>query len=58
MVVVQSSGCAPIVKAFLDGADEAEPWEEASTSAGGLRVPMAIGSRLILAALAELNRDA
>jgi threonine synthase len=53
MVVVQSSGCAPIVKAFLEGSDEAEPWEEASTFAGGLRVPMAIGSRLILAALDE-----
>ncbi|MGB3715409.1 MAG: threonine synthase [Candidatus Promineifilaceae bacterium] len=53
MVVVQSSGCAPIVKAFNEGVDEAVPWEEASTLAGGLRVPMAIGSRLILTALVE-----
>jgi threonine synthase len=53
MVTVQSSGCAPIVKAFNQGAEEAVPWEEAATIAGGLRVPMAIGSRLILAALTE-----
>jgi threonine synthase len=51
MVVVQSSGCAPIVKAFHDGAEEAELWENASTIAGGLRVPMAIGSRIMLDSL-------
>jgi len=51
MVVVQSSGCAPIVKAFHEGVEEAELWENASTIAGGIRVPMAIGSRLMLDAL-------
>ncbi len=53
MVVVQADGCAPIVKAHLAGADEAEPWEGAHTLAGGLRVPVAIGSRLMLTALNE-----
>ncbi len=53
MVTVQSDGCAPIVKAFLEGADEAEPWADAATFAGGLRVPVAIGSRLMLSALRE-----
>jgi threonine synthase len=53
MVTVQSEGCAPIVKAFHDGADEAEAWENAATLAGGLRVPVAIGSRLMLSALRE-----
>ena len=53
MVVVQSEGCAPIVKAHLAGADEAEPWENAHTIAGGLRVPVAIGSRLMLTALRD-----
>lgn len=53
MVAAQSEGCAPIVKAFHDGADVAEPWQGASTLAGGLRVPVAIGSRLMLEALRE-----
>lgn len=53
MVTVQSDGCAPIVKAFRERADEAEVWENAATLAGGLRVPVAIGSRLMLAALRE-----
>lgn len=53
MVTVQSDGCAPIVKAFQEGADEAEAWDNAVTLAGGLRVPVAIGSRLMLSALCE-----
>jgi threonine synthase len=53
MVVAQSEGCAPIVKAFQDGAEVAEPWHDAATLAGGLRVPVAIGSRLMLTALRE-----
>jgi threonine synthase len=58
MVAVQSEGCAPIVKAFHDDADEAEPWQNAVTVAGGLRVPEAIGSRLMLSALRESNGTA
>lgn len=58
MVVVQSDGCAPIVKAFDEKKDEAEPWENASTLAGGLRVPVAIGSRMILKTLYESNGTA
>ena len=53
MVTVQSDGCAPIVKAFHEGADAAEPWENANTLAGGLRVPIAIGSRLMLTVLRD-----
>jgi threonine synthase len=53
MVVVQAEGCAPIVKAFHDGVEVAEPWENAATLAGGLRVPVAIGSRLMLTALRD-----
>lgn len=51
MVSVQAAGCAPIVRAFEDGADHAEPWESAATRAAGLRVPSAVGDGLILAAL-------
>jgi len=48
MVVVQASGCAPIVKAFEQGKPTAEFWPDAATSAAGLRVPKAYGDYLIL----------
>ncbi len=53
MVAVQSSGCAPIVKAFEEGAEHAELWEKAQTVAAGIRVPAAIGDFLILRAVRE-----
>ena len=53
MVSVQSDGCAPIVRAFQQGLDRAEPWENADTLAAGLRVPVAFADRLILSALYE-----
>lgn len=53
MVSVQAAGCAPIVKAFEDGADVAERWEHPRTYASGLRVPSAIGDSLILSAIRE-----
>ena len=34
MVAVQSSGCAPIPKAFVEGRDVSEPWPDAATIAG------------------------
>jgi threonine synthase len=53
MVSVQSEGCAPIVRAFEAGERFAEPWENASTRASGIRVPSAVGDFMILAALRE-----
>lgn len=53
MVAVQSTGCAPIVKAFEDGSRHAELWKNASTVASGIRVPVAIGDFLILDAIRE-----
>ncbi|RME39608.1 MAG: threonine synthase [Thermoflexia bacterium] len=53
MVTVQSTGCAPIVRAFHAGETFAAPWENAQTVAAGLRVPAAIGDFLILRALRE-----
>jgi len=58
MVAVQSDGCAPVVKAFHDGADETTYWENAATLAGGLRVPATVGGRLMLQALRESNGTA
>jgi threonine synthase len=53
MYSVQSSGCAPIVRAFEQGLESAPEWEHAQTSAWGLRVPRAVGDRLMLRALRE-----
>ena len=50
-ISVQSAGCAPIVKAWEEGATEATPWQDAQTIASGLRVPQAIGDFLILEAI-------
>ena len=50
---VQSSGCAPIVRAFAQQLETAPEWESPQTSAWGLRVPRAVGDRLMLAALRD-----
>jgi threonine synthase len=51
MVTVQAEGCAPIVRAFEEGAKFADEFPNAATTASGLRVPKAIGDFLILDAL-------
>ncbi len=53
MVVVQSRGCAPIVRAFNNKKKFAEPWIEPDTIAEGLKVPSAIGDFLILNTIKE-----
>jgi len=58
MVSVQASGCAPIVKAFGEGRETAEPWQNAKTVASGLRVPQAVADFLMLRALRESNGTA
>lgn len=55
MVAVQSTGCAPIVKAWEEGVEHAEFWENANTEAAGIRVPSAIGDFLIIRAIKESN---
>ena len=51
MFAVQSTGCAPIVRAFESGASSAELWQGAETIASGLRVPVAIADYLMLDAI-------
>ncbi len=58
MVVVQAEGCAPVVKAFREGADHADMFPNAHTVASGLRVPAAIGDFLMLNVLNESNGTA
>ena len=48
MVAIQSAGCAPIPRAFEQGAPVSEAWQNAATFAAGLRVPKAYGDHLIL----------
>jgi len=52
-VIVQMTGCAPIVRAFEQGAEAAETWAEPRTEVWGLRVPKAIGDFLVLRAVRE-----
>ncbi|HEV7487885.1 MAG TPA: threonine synthase [Thermoanaerobaculia bacterium] len=58
MFSVQSSGCAPVVRAFNEGLETAPEWESPQTGAWGLRVPRAIGDRLMLRALRDSNGGA
>ena len=55
LVAVQASTCAPIVRAWDQGATHAEPWVNAHTVASGIRVPAAIGDFLMLNAIRESN---
>lgn len=48
MFAIQSSGCAPVVQAFNDGAAASQMWQNAETAASGLRVPKAYGDYIIL----------
>jgi len=51
LVAVQASGCAPIVRAWDQGARESAFWEGAKTVAFGINVPKAIGDFLVLDAI-------
>jgi threonine synthase len=48
MFAVQSSGCAPVVRAFEEEASASQMWQNPQTAASGLRVPKAYGDYLIL----------
>jgi threonine synthase len=58
LIAVQAAGCMPIVRAFARGDERAERFEGANTLAYGLRVPSAVGDRLMLRALRESDGDA
>lgn len=58
MLVAQTAGCAPIVRAWSARAEKADAWENPATYAAGLRVPSPLGDRLLLRVLRESNGDA
>jgi threonine synthase len=49
----QSTGCAPVVRAFEAGEARTEPWPDPETVAAGLRVPGPLGGPLILRAIED-----
>ena len=51
LVSVQSTGCAPIVKAFEENRSYSDFWEDAKTCAFGITVPKALGDFLVLDAV-------
>lgn len=58
LICVQATGCAPIVKAFKEGKEVSEFWEDAHTVAGGIRVPKALGDFIVLRAVRETKGTA
>ncbi len=57
-IAVQPTGCQPIVKAFNEGTETAQMWENAATVADGLRVPGPFADYLILKAIRETGGTA
>jgi threonine synthase len=53
MIAVQSTGCAPVVRAFEQGANVSQMWQNAATFAAGLRVPKPYGDSIMLEILKE-----
>ena len=53
LIVTQYAGCAPIVRAFQNGADHAEPWDDIDIPRGGLKSASPLGARAVLALLRE-----
>lgn len=58
LIIVQASGCAPLVKAFQEGRSESEYWQEAHTIAKGLCTPKTSSDFLILRAVSNTNGSA
>jgi threonine synthase len=50
---IQAEGCAPVVKAFHDKADNTSAWENPTTHAAGLRVPSPFAGRQMLKILRD-----
>lgn len=58
IAVVQSTGCAPVVRAFEKGEETIEPWTAPETAAAGIRVSSSRADRQIMKALRETEGTA
>jgi threonine synthase len=52
-IAVQAEGCAPVVKAWAEGAETTTVWAHPATGAPGLRVPGPFAGRQLLAILRD-----
>jgi threonine synthase len=48
MIAIQAAGCAPVARAFDEGAQVSRMWQNGATFASGLRVPKPYGDAIIL----------
>ena len=58
VIAVQAEGCAPVVKAWREGATSTSAWEHPTTHAAGLRVPSPFAGRQMLQVLRDTRGDA
>lgn len=58
LFAVQSTGCAPVVRAVEQGASTVEPWADPWTVASGLRVPGPLGGALMLRGIRDSHGGA
>jgi len=58
LFAVQADGCAPVVKAFAEGAETTAAWENPTTHAAGLRVPSPFAGRQMLRLLRDTRGGA
>ncbi len=58
LIVSQYEGCAPIVRAFREGKDKAETWEDLDVLPGGLKSTTPPGDRAVLEILRETGGSA
>jgi len=57
-VSVQAEGCAPVVKAWREGAETTAAWNDPVTHAAGLRVPSPFAGRQMLRVIRESGGEA
>ena len=58
VISVQAEGCAPMVKAWREGAETTTAWENPVTDAPGLRVPSPFAGRQMLKILRDTSGEA
>jgi len=58
VIAVQAEGCAPVVKAWREGAQATSAWDNPATHAAGLRVPSPFAGRQMLQVLRETRGEA
>ena len=57
-ICVQPDGCHPVVKAFHEAAEYCEPWPDAHSIAGGIRVPQSVADYLMLRVIRDTGGTA